>query len=279
MNIAFLLTSFNRKEKTLSCIRQLIAISLQAEANVDIYLVDDNSTDGTFDTVKKEYPSVFVTKTIGDYYWGRGMYVAWYEALKILYDAYIWVNDDNEFYNYALEEMLDCAKQSDYKAIICGTFCSNEGKITYGGADKKHKKISPTGKMENVYYMNGNFVLVPQYVVDKIGIIDPTFRHIKGDYDYGLRALEAGINVFTTTRFTGVSPQNPMARLRGRIPGRTIKERYYDSFHSPFLENPATGFYYNMKHGKGALSSFFLLIKSLLVILIPDFIYKSIHRV
>ena len=43
MKIAVLLTSFNRKEKTKECLQSLYKIL----SELDVYLVDDNSTDGT----------------------------------------------------------------------------------------------------------------------------------------------------------------------------------------------------------------------------------------
>lgn len=279
MRIAFLLTSYNRKETTLRCIRQLRGMSLSLDIDSDIYLVDDNSTDGTFESVRVETPYVKTTKTIGDYYWGRGMYVAWYEALKNGYDAYIWVNDDNKLYDNALPELMDCANATDYNAIICGSFCSKEGKITYGGCDKQHKKITPTGQIEEVYYMNGNLVLVPQSVVEKIGIIDPTFQHIQGDYDYGLMALEQGIKVYTTRHFIGESEQNPRGLLRGRDLGKTIKERLYDSFHSPFLDNPVLSMYFNIKHGKGIFISMLCFLKQVIMNFVPDWVYKKNHNI
>lgn len=46
--------------------------------------------------------------------------------------------------------------------------------------------------------MNGNVVLVPKSVVDKIGIINPIYHHDLGDVDYGLTAQENGIKVYAT---------------------------------------------------------------------------------
>ncbi len=277
MRIAFLMTSFNRQEKTVSCINRLIELSSDANIDKDIYLLDDHSSDDTPTLVANRFPQVKLSRSIGNCYWGRGMYLAWYEALKVGYDAYIWVNDDNELYDYALAEMLDCMERTNRMSIICGTFCGENGEITYGGADINQRRIVPSGKMEKVTYMNGNFVLVPASVVEKIGMIDPVFKHIKGDYDYGFTAIETGINVWTTTRYVGVSNANPLGKSRGRFYGRGFKGRIYDSFHSPFLENPAISLYFNIKHGKGVIRSGFLFIKAIIVDMIPDKVYKFLH--
>ncbi len=279
MRIAFIMTSFNRVDKTKKCIGQLLQMMKKENVEGDIYLVDDNSTDGTYETIQTLYPSVKLYKSIGNLYWGRGMYKAWMEALKDYYDAYVWVNDDNNFYEYALNEMIACAACSHYKAIICGSFCSKEGLVTYGGADKNMKKIKPNGTMQEVYYMNGNFVLIPAEVVKKIGIIDPTFKHIKGDFDYGLSAIENGIHVLSTTRFIGISPQNPIGKSRNRFWGKSCKDRIKDSFNSPFLENPSISLYFNIKHNVGVIRSTAIFIKSLIVLVIPDRVYEFIRSI
>lgn len=50
-HIAILLTVFNRKEKTIKCLRNITAQSLPADTKFDIYIVDGGSTDGTVESV------------------------------------------------------------------------------------------------------------------------------------------------------------------------------------------------------------------------------------
>lgn len=55
-HIAILLTVFNRKEKTIKCLRNITAQSLPADTKFDIYIVDGGSTDGTVESVKHSFP-------------------------------------------------------------------------------------------------------------------------------------------------------------------------------------------------------------------------------
>ena len=55
-HIAILLTVFNRKEKTIKCLRNITAQSLPADTKFDIYIVDGGSTDGTVESVKTQFP-------------------------------------------------------------------------------------------------------------------------------------------------------------------------------------------------------------------------------
>ena len=54
MQIAVLLTCYNRKDKTLRCLKSLSDTFLLSgvDHKVDVYLTDDGCTDGTFNAVR-----------------------------------------------------------------------------------------------------------------------------------------------------------------------------------------------------------------------------------
>ena len=52
-NLAVLITCHNRKNKTIQCLRNLYKQTDFINFKTEIFLVDDNSTDGTSETIKK----------------------------------------------------------------------------------------------------------------------------------------------------------------------------------------------------------------------------------
>lgn len=90
MKIAAILTCYNRKEKTFQCLASLFEIIPTCK----VYLVDDNSTDGTSTLIHQKFPQVYLIQGNGNLFWSRGMYTAWKEAIKENYDYYLWLNDD-----------------------------------------------------------------------------------------------------------------------------------------------------------------------------------------
>ena len=75
MKIAVLMTCHNRKESTLRCLRGL-------PSDLDVFLVDDASTDGTSDAVREVSRAerdgrVEVREGNGSLYWAWGMALAW----------------------------------------------------------------------------------------------------------------------------------------------------------------------------------------------------------
>lgn len=196
-NIAVLLTVFNRKNKTLECLQRIFAQLPLDGYQIDVYMTDDGCTDGTPEVVKIQYPEVHIIHGDGNLYWNRGMYTAWQEAAKKDYDFYLWLNDDTYVYSTMLTTLLEVSFIKEDMSIIVGATQSLDRKeITYGGRLSNGKIPTPNGELTPVSYFNGNIVLVPRYVYNKIGNLDYYFTHSKGDFDYGLRALKVGIKIY-----------------------------------------------------------------------------------
>ncbi len=203
---------YNRKDKTLQCLKSLFAqqgISVVFEINV--YLVDDNSTDGTSDAVKLSYPLINIIEGNGHLYWNRGMYMAWVEAAKGIYDYYLWLNDDTMLFPGAIMELLHCENLINNSAVVCGAICSeSSNEFTYGGKTKTGSPLIPNGFIQEAYTINGNCVLVSNIVFQIIGYLDPIFPHAIGDYEYGLRAIKKGFKVLTTRAYVGNCERNAL---------------------------------------------------------------------
>lgn len=238
--IAVLITCFNRKDYTVRCVEKLYSIF----GDIDIYIVDDNSSDGTTLEIRHKFPKANLIEGSGSLYWNRGMHLAWEHARKKEYDFYLWINDDVIIYDNCHNELLECAKLTDYNSIITGVIESPEKKIVYGGEDKSGI-INPMGVMKDVKHMNGNVVLIPRKVFSVLGNLDIHFHHDLGDVDYGLRALENNIRVYTTRYIVGCCEENKISRVR------TFNLPVFDRFrklYSPLGSNPNIAFYFNKLH-------------------------------
>lgn len=269
MRIAALLTCFNRKEKTKRCLSSLFSIL----PNCDVYLVDDGSTDKTVDMVHSLFPKVNVINGNGNLFWSRGMYTAWKEAVKGKYDYYLWLNDDIELYPYFFEELLECNRQKGGDCIITGLIEDFEKTtILYGGSDENKTLIQANGSPQKVTHMNGNVVLVPESVVDKIGIMDPKLHHDLGDVDYGLTAIENGINVYTTRKPVAAGYSNDFCRVRKW--GVSLKQRLR-KLNSPLGSPPSINFYFRKKH-YGLFNACAYWCYLYLLNLLPDCVVESI---
>ncbi len=217
MKIATLLTCHNRKKQTLACLEALYQNRLPRESTLDVFLVDDGSTDGTEQAVRDLYPQVNVITGDGKLYWNGGMRVAFAAALEKGFDYYLWLNDDTLLKPEAIHEMLETAPKD--MGIIVGS-CQDPvtGTWTYGGRSTPHggksltgTPVIPSNAPQRCQQMNGNVVLVPHTVVERIGILSEKYTHAIGDFDYGFRALDAGISLIIPPHYQATCSANPLS--------------------------------------------------------------------
>ena len=208
MRIAVLLTTYNRKKKTLTCLRSLSRQELRDDVKLDVWITDDNSSDGTAEAVKFYFPDVTVLPGTGSLFWAGGMRNSWSNAIKEDYDYYLLLNDDTVLAENAIETLL-LSQSGDGEAICIGSTCNEEGKITYGGKklySRRSLKSSFVHSMTDYLPCdlgNANIMLVPRSVTQKIGILSDAFTHGIADYDYTLKAKKLGIPVVVAPGFLG----------------------------------------------------------------------------
>lgn len=261
--IAVLLTCFNRKQNTLRCLEILFSL----KQDIDVYLVDDASSDGTAESVAQEFPQVNIIKGSGNLFWNRGMQLAWENAARNNYDYYLWLNDDVVLYDNCFEELFECADLKANQCVISGIITSADGNtILYGGTNKEKQLITPNGKLNPIVNMNGNVVLIPKHVYEELGNLDPYYHHDLGDVDYGYRAIKKGIGIFTTRKAVASGEKNDFCRVR--LNGATLFKRF-KRLYSPLGSNPRINFYFRRKHlGVVNASLYFLFLH--FVNAIPD---------
>lgn len=203
------MTCHNRVESTLFCLNNLyLQEGLDRIFCIEIFLVDDGSTDDTASKIRHYYPNVKIISGDGNLYWNKGTILAWKNALKEIYDFFIWLNDDTYLFPYAVQELLISSENLNNGSIICGSIESLEvnGEFAYGGCKyigNTYFKNIPNGTIENADLINGNCVLIPFQVYSKVGTLDPFFIHAIADNDYGLRAKRLGIKSYSTGNYIG----------------------------------------------------------------------------
>jgi len=250
ITIATLITCYNRREKTISCLKSLYDCKLPENHTLEIFLVDDGSSDGTKDAVNTNFPQVNVIQGNGNLFWNQGMHLAWNSASQTKdFDYYLWLNDDTLIFSNALQCSIKAANETNKNSIICGATKSNEGICTYSSfrriSKKKFERLSPNGELQHCEVFNGNFVLIPKYVYHTVGNLDSGFTHYLGDFDYGLRASKKGIHSYLMSEFIGYCEI-------GNSENKTNKKmNTFDRLkhlYSPLGNNPLQFFKYQFRH-------------------------------
>lgn len=223
IRMAVILTCYNRKDKTLNCLKSLYEYSkkyTERDIEISVFLTDDGSSDGTSSAVKQALinENITILQGTGNLFWAGGMRLAWNYAISLRenYDYYLLVNDDVEILPNCFDELLSAVRFGEehygFKPIVSGIMKNsiNHDEETYGGkvwlnkflGTAKHLK--PTGEPQKCDMAHANILLVPSYVVDEIGIFCKDYIHGGADHDYTLLANKKGIPVVVTGHYCGI---------------------------------------------------------------------------
>jgi GT2 family glycosyltransferase len=213
LKIAALASSFNRLQKTSAFLSSLLQQAIPDNYLLDVYLLDDKSPDGTGDFVRQNFPTVTVIDGTGSLFWAGSMRTLWKFADESKeYDFFLLLNDDVKLFDGAINNLFNAYnKLNQSPAIIVGTVHGfTEDDITYGGrkllsriTGDSYIVIPDKTELKECEFGNANIMLVDKATVNKIGILAEDFTHGVADYDYTMRAIEAGIKVWVAPGFYG----------------------------------------------------------------------------
>ncbi|MBL8315081.1 MAG: glycosyltransferase family 2 protein [Rubrivivax sp.] len=232
--LACIITCHNRRDTTVRCLNALTAAKVPAGCSLQIYLVDDGSSDGTGDAVRVAYPQARVISGNGKLYWNGGMRVGFAAAMADGHDDYLWLNDDTVVDPDALLHVWACrqALAADAACIVVGaTRDAQTSGLTYGGLYNSGKpwahfyeKLPVSDKPQRCLAFNGNFVLISGVAAQRLGNLESGFIHALGDWDYGLRAHAAGVPCWVAPGFVGTCSHNAPVAFRPEA-ARSISAR------------------------------------------------------
>lgn len=212
--IAVILTCFNRKSKTVNCVRSLN--ERNPDFNLKFIVVDDNSSDGTREAVAKLGNNIKVIKGSGNLFWAGGMRTGIDYLFKTDHSSeyVLLVNDDVTFKKDIIKKLVNKSEQNG-NAVIVGATCDAKGNFTYGGMALEQ------GKGKGIYrhvgidekntfcdLFNCNCVLIKMQTMRETGNFDPAYVHGIADLDYGLRLSRAGNKILSFDEYIGVCEKN-----------------------------------------------------------------------
>ncbi len=209
--VCILLTCFNRKDKTVNCIKSLLRGS--DGLDLEFIVVDDNSLDGTVKALQELEANVLIYHGDGNLFYSGGMNMAMDVAKKrnaeAKYDFFALVNDDVLFDDGALQRIIE---NCDDKVIV-GAMRDTDGNCSYGGIkyDKgiHYHFVTPADTDRNCDTFNANCVVIPGRIFMAVPIMDKAYKHSLGDFDYGLSIKHAGYPIEVSDHFAGTCNDNP----------------------------------------------------------------------
>lgn len=211
--IAVLLTTFNRCNETIKCLKSIY----ETNELIDFRFVvaDDNSSDDTVAELRKLPAKIRLLDGNGNLYWNGGMRMAMAFAKEHAekFGYVLLINDDVVFKPGAISRLLDRLEKSDADAIV-GATSDKDGNMSYGGVrmTSKHfarfEMIEPTVSYEKCDTFNCNCLLMKSSTFKEAGNLDRGYTHSMGDYDYGMHLKKLGMTVISSSEYVGSCEDN-----------------------------------------------------------------------
>lgn len=262
MDLTVIILSFNTKELLNDCLKSII--NKKWKHNIKLLVVDNCSSDGSADMVKKNFPQVDIIESNQNLGFTGGNNL----GLKEIKSKYaLLLNSDTKVLENSLDNLIDFMDKSDYGIASCklidgkGKFQPNAGQLPtflpmffwLSGLDDilgkifsinsyQERKMSYYSKSREVGWVSGTAMMIKKDVIDKIGFLDEKIFMYGEDVEYCLRTHKAGFKV-------GFTPEAEIIHLGGKSQKNPSFNQWIGEF---------KGLLYIYKKYFGGLSTFFL---------------------
>ncbi len=207
LTIRIIIPVHNRKSITRDCLSHLK--NTQNWDQFEVIVVDDGSSDGTSQMVQNSFPTVELLQGDGSLWWGGSIRLGMEQAIERGTDVVVWMNDDVRPDDNTIVPLSKKAAEgksllSAHVKVDPGSKAEFEDKVSYQYTTLRRQ--SNTGielvpydesyRIQTGHMVSGRLTAVPSNIIDEIGLPNTNqFPHHHCDFDYTLRASEAGFEV------------------------------------------------------------------------------------
>ena len=265
----------NRKNFTRDC---LLSLRKQTFKKYSTIVVDDGSSDGTIEMIKKNFPEVVLLRGDGNLWWTGAINIGVKYVLENATpeDHILTLNDDSVVNSDYLETLIECAFKNPKSLVGSIALNDEEAGIVEDGGVKinwstakfnflsrglEYKVIMNRGPfIIPVDVLSGRGTLIPVKVFQNIGLYDSiNLPHYGADYEFSYRAKRKGYNLFVNYKSVVM---NKVCSIDIKIEGQLFK--FIEFFKKFFSKRSALCIRYRWKFArltcpKTLLPSFFIL--------------------
>jgi GT2 family glycosyltransferase len=264
ITVSVIIPVFNGLEYTKKCLENLSNLkeTIKCRENVlEIILVDDGSTDGTYQWVEKRYPEVHLLRGNGNLWWSGGINTGTDYALNELNTDYIlWWNNDIICQPDYFDQLFSILNSNKSGSLVGSKIYRLHENLIWGmggrfdpkkGVKYMHGDKQPDSeqymKPLDVDWFPGMGTTIHRSVFEKIGKLDTqNFPQYHGDSDFTFRAKKAGFNLIAYPQLvlyndvsnTGLIHNNSFYNLYKSL--TSIKSNYNIKKNILFLNKHAT---------------------------------------
>ena len=190
----------NRREVTE---RFVECLKVQTVQSYHLLLIDDGSTDGTEEMVRRRIGSMTVIRGKGNWWWAGALQQGyrWLKSKKIdTHDIVLIINDDTRFEPDFLEKALRVLGARQDILLLAQSYGQSSGKLRDRGtvADWKNLRFRTAAEEEEVNCLATRGLFLKVGTFRRIGGFHPwLLPHFTSDYEFTIRAHRKGFRLMT----------------------------------------------------------------------------------
>lgn len=205
--LAVLVLNYNGKKFLKNCFESLLA---QTSDDLDIYLIDNDSTDSSREYTKLNFPQVKIINTNGNlWFTGAYNYVAkYFDDNNIDYDYYLFLNNDTESDGFLVEKIIRIFGAYNKVGIVQPTIVDMDMNNVIGGGKflfltgtslsyKPTKKYARGNDVFKCFWASGCALAIRKELFNKLGYFNDYTAYYE-DHDLSWRVNNYGYDVVAT---------------------------------------------------------------------------------
>ncbi|TSC94884.1 MAG: Glycosyl transferase family protein [Candidatus Berkelbacteria bacterium Athens1014_28] len=200
--------NYNGKRTLMECLRSVFDCDY---SNFEVVLVDNNSTDGSFETAKTKYPKIHFIKNSKNIGFGAGNNIGIRFSLEKMADFVFLLNNDAYLEKSTLSILTEEAQKNPSSGILNPLILNkSDDSIWFSGGNidwlrmRAYHLHAPQKALDTfkTAYATGCAMLVKKDVYKKIGLFDENFFLYYEDADFSVRAKRKGFTILVVPRST-----------------------------------------------------------------------------
>lgn len=191
-----IIVTFNGIKWIEKCIKSVYSDS-------SVIVVDNGSTDGTFEFIDNHFPDVILLKQETNIGFGRANNIGMSYALKNGADAVFLLNQDAWVNKHVINKLFEFAESNKSYGILSPLHFNGNGQEL----DKSFQLLASNELISdlvtrnfrnfiyNVPFINAAAWLIPRHVIERVGGFDPDFFMYGEDVNYTQRVIYQGYGI------------------------------------------------------------------------------------
>ncbi len=203
--VSVIIPTYNLKNTLVECLHSIVT---QTYYNLEIIVVDNGSTDGTAEFIKRKFPQIKLIRNVKN----LGVTGGTNRGIKYAHGDFVWLVDhDNILNRRMLATMIKLAQSDQMIGVVTPKIYYWENKkviwsagtgvnmITGQNFSREGPDRGQYDKVEKVPIAPANF-LIKKEVIDKIGLYDDTYITSYEDADFSYRVRQSGYIIMYTPK-------------------------------------------------------------------------------